>query len=222
MVATERKSVSKRSLLQGELELKDSLGRALLANAETNRRARDDITVRELGSALRILLHTANSCGTVWLCGSGSGISSALDAEYRLTIGDLPGQPVRARALGLNPVSHAAFEQEEPVESLSNELHAFGHRDSDCLWCFAVEAGNESVLNAARYAKEKLRIPVISFTGMPGTPLIRFATAKIQVQPAGEEDHSHRIHETHTLLYLLLVQRVRMSGREYVFANTED
>lgn len=197
--------------------LRALLNQATLANAETMRRIRDDLIVRELEKALHILIGVANQCGTVWLCGSNSGICSAIDVERRLTVrDDRKESPVRAKTLGLNIAAHAArLLEEEQSNALGSELYDSGRRKIDCLWCFAVDAGNELVLNAARVAHERLKIPVIAFTGHPGTPLIRFADAKIQIQAAGEDDHDQRVQEAHTLLYQTLIQQVKQTKRDY-------
>jgi phosphoheptose isomerase len=204
---------------QGDLthSFRALLSRASLASVETIRRTRDDICVRELEAALSILLRTADNRGTVWSCGSGSGISSSINVEYQLTT-SIPkfSDPVRARALAGNSVSHAAFAHDSPNGPLAAELNAFGRTGIDCLWCFAIDAGDEHVLNAARLARDKLRIPVIAFTGHPGTPLIRFSDAKVQIQAAGEDCHSHRVQEVHTLLYQTLITLVRQAQRNYI------
>lgn len=90
-------------------------------------------------------------------------------------------------------------------------------RRGDALWCFASDPTSRSLLGAVTTAYRSLKIPVVLFTTYPGTPLVRYADAKIRIQSNDDYDRSGFCVEwAHSFLANIIVNQLRRIARKHV------
>ncbi|RMD95377.1 MAG: hypothetical protein D6813_00490, partial [Calditrichaeota bacterium] len=183
---------------------------------------KDDLIIRQVEKSVDLLANVVNSFGTIWLCGSSSGLSTALYVNYKLstTISRFE-RPTRSLVLGLNPIlSSTADNKGNLVETLAEELFIQG-RKNDILWCFCPDVESKLVLNAL-IAAYKIKIPTIVFTTYPGAPLIKFATLKILIQSFKESDHAgYCTDQAHFFLASIICNHLKRISRR-IQLNTND
>lgn len=176
----------------------------------------DDVTVQSIERALEALSSTIESYGTIWLCGSGPGFCLAVEIAQKLaTPVSRYERPTRAAVLGLNgAVTSTSYGKCGADEALANELQVCA-RKNDALWCLSGDSSITSVLNAASLARERLNIPVVTFTDKPGSPLIRFANVKVRIQRDDERDISgYCVQWAHSFLANVMCSQLKRLARK--------
>ena len=176
---------------------------------------RDDLILTEVEQAMEAISLTVETFQTIWLCGNGPGFSLSIEMAHRLmTPSSRYERATRAMVLGLNAAtSTTSYGKCGSDDALSAELRVQGRR-GDILWCFAHDASSQALLGVAAIAQQELQIPVIVFTEYPGTPLVRFATSKIRIQPADERDQSgYCVQWAHAFLANIMCNQTKRIAR---------
>lgn len=193
---------------------KGDIARLLLACDGIAHQTRDDEFLKDVETAFNVLRGAVASFGNIWLCGHGSGFCMAVEVAQKLSgAANKHESPTRAAVLGLNgAILTTAFGQQ--CDGVFGEELRVQARRGDALWCFANDPSAASVLAAAECAYNELKIPVVSFTTYPGTPLLRFSAAKVRLQVGDSDDASGVcIDRTHTLLAHMLCTQLRRAAR---------
>lgn len=174
----------------------------------------DDEFLADVETAFNVLRGTVVAFGNIWLCGCGSGFCSAVEIAQKLaTPSDRHESPTRAAVLGLNSAIMTTASGPPCDDFLGAEL-AVQARRGDVVWCFAPDPSAASLLSAAERAYTELKIPVVSFTTHPGTPLLRFSAAKVRLQIGDSDDVSGVcINRTHMLLAHMLCTQLKRAAR---------
>lgn len=153
---------------------------------------KNEVLSVELHHILDSLNKTISTYGCIWLTGSGMGFCLAAEVCQRLsTASGNQERPTRASVLGMNPTLTSSFKvaRKKSDASLSGELELHA-RTNDVLWCFAPDEPGDAIIDVARTAKQKTKIPVIVFSGFPGSSLCHFSDMKIRVQHIEEDPSS--------------------------------
>lgn len=196
-----------------ETDLRDSF--SLLSTSLDNLLGYE-LFVSEFNKAWEISKATVDRKGTIWVSGSCESFCDAECVVAKL-IGSMDGHPIPARSLGSNGAVIATISDTSGyTEALAVELKA-GLRPGDCLWIFSTSGGNDNLLSAARVA-QKQGVPIVTFTGYPGSPLSSFGSAKLRIVVCGEEQQLARVQEVHRILYHVLCRRLK----QYVAAKVTE
>lgn len=176
---------------------------------------KDELILSEIEQAMEDISLTVQECQNIWLCGNGPGFSLAMEVAHRLvTPSSRYERPTRALVLGMNgATATTSYGKCGSDDALSAELLVQGRR-GDVLWCFAHDATSQALLGAVASAHQELKIPVIVFTEYPGTPLVRFATSKIRIQPTDEHDRSgYCVQWAHSFLANIMCNQLKRIAR---------
>jgi phosphoheptose isomerase len=180
-----------------------------------SRQIRDDTVLQEAELSLESMQLAIKAFGTIWLCGGGSGHCLALEVAQKLaTPLSKFERPTRAGVLGLNgAMLTTSYGKCGTDDALGAELMVHGRRN-DALWCFAPDPTSRAILGVVTRANRELKIPVVVFTSYPGTPLIRFSSAKIQIQEASEDDRSgYCVQWAHSFLANIICSQLKRCAR---------
>ena len=130
-------------------------------------------------------------------------------------------RPTRASVLGLNgAVSSTSYGEYGTEEALGAELFVQG-RSGDALWCFAPDPSSKALLTVVTRAYRELKIPVVVFTTYPGTPLIRYASAKVRFQIDDDRDRAqYCVEEAHRFMANIVCNQLKRISRKAQQENT--
>lgn len=210
-------SYASRSTMARALSVHDEIRQTNEACEIASQQIVDSITVQSVERALEALSNTIESYGTIWLCGSGHGFCLAVEIAQKLaTPVTRYERPTRASVLGLNgAITSTSYGKCGAEDALANELMVCA-RKNDALWCLASDSSISSVLNAAALARDKLNIPVVTFTDRPGSPLIRFSNVKVRIQRDDERDLSgYCVQWAHSFLANVMCSQLKRLARKF-------
>lgn len=209
------KKLGRRSMSR-MLTVRDEITHTTIACELAAKQLKDDLVIGEVERALEAISETVENFGNLWLAGDGPGFCVAVDVVYKLsTIVSNYECPTRACVLGLNgAISSTSYGKDGAHDALAAELEVHA-RAGDVFWCFASDSGSRSLLNAAKYARQKLDLPVVVFTNHPGTPLIKFATHKVRIHSAEDEDQANYcVNWAHSFLANIMCNQLKRAARK--------
>lgn len=201
--------IAKSPSIQEELQ-------STVAACETaTQQLRDDLLLREADIALKLLQPVVERNGHIWLCGNGPGYCLAAELAFRFSKPENRYEAkTRASVLGSNvAIASTSYGKAGLCDAMSAELDTLG-RTCDALWCFASDPSSQLLLGAVTYAKKHLQVPVVVFTTYPGTPVVRFADAKIQIKEAEDKDLSgYCVQWAHHFLATVICNQLKRASK---------
>lgn len=199
--------------LTGADSIRESIADAFTVCDVVAQQLTDELLLRSVERAVDVLKGAVAARRRIWVGGDGSCHNLGANVVYRLStpVGQ-DEHATRASMLGANSGTMTARRgREGPETALSYELGVEA-RCGDCLWIFTTNPSSDFLLNLAeRASRPDLKLPVVVFTPAPGTPLVRFATAKVCLQTP-ENGHVHNCVE---LAYALLANIVCRDLRRF-------
>ncbi len=213
--STKKKKGPPRTLARN-LSIREEMRSVIMSCEVASQQLKDDMILLESELALEALTSTVSRRGNIWLCGNGSGFCLAMETAAKLSAPASRFElPTRAAVLGLNgAISSTSPGRGGLDDALASELMVYGRR-GDSLWCFASDSSSKTLLSAVSRAHKELDIPVVLFSEYPGTPLIRYACAKVRIQPTDDRDRANYcVHWAHSFIANVICSQLKRASRK--------
>lgn len=148
----------------------------------------ESLDYETLGEILDLILGTANSSKTVFICGNGGSAATASHMANDLQVGCFArtGKKIRAVSLTDNVAVITAAANDFGYESIfTRQLEVLGKND-DVLLCISASGNSPNCVNAIKLAKN-MGMTVIGIVGFDGGVVSKIADLSLVVESAKGE-----------------------------------
>jgi len=152
---------------------------------------------QQILEAVNLLASTFRTGGKVLLCGNGGSAADCQHIAAELVgrfVRERPGYPAVALTTDTSILT-AVGNDYQFDQIFARQVQAL-MQPIDVLWCISTSGYSPNVLEAARYARERIGARVIAFTGSRRSPLAEYADVAVAV--GGTE--TARVQECHLLI----------------------
>jgi len=152
---------------------------------------------QQILEAVDLLSSTFRTGGKVLLCGNGGSAADCQHIAAELVgrfVRERPGYPAVALTTDTSILT-AVGNDYQFDQIFARQVQAL-MQPIDVLWCISTSGHSPNVLEAARYARERIGARVIAFTGSRRSPLAEYADVAVAV--GGTE--TARVQECHLLI----------------------
>lgn len=175
------------------------------ANELLNKTINDEILIKSIADASRLMVHSLKNEKKIISCGNGGSMCDAMHFAEELT-GKYREERKSLPAISISDPSHiTCVGNDFGFEKIfSKYLEGVG-KSGDTLLAISTSGKSKNIINAAKFCSEN-NISVVSLTGNDGGQLSKYSDVEIRVPHFGYSDRIQEIHIKIIHILILLIE----------------
>lgn len=175
------------------------------ANELLNKTINDEILIKSIADASRLMVHSLKNEKKIISCGNGGSMCDAMHFAEELT-GKYREERKSLPAISISDPSHiTCVGNDFGFEKIfSKYLEGIG-KSGDTLLAISTSGKSKNIINAAKFCNEN-NISVVSLTGNDGGQLSKYSDVEIRVPHFGYSDRIQEIHIKIIHILILLIE----------------